>query len=356
MNIYKGNLLHHSRAIHQALARFGADAKLDLGTMVLEVRARNRYYALYPQFICRLGGRMAYSRKLVDEARGFNGWLPYVTKRWPAGSGKLAFKDFCLRNGLRTPQMWRAASPELRNFVVKQDDSSFGSALRGPFKALDTSNAAQALAADKGYYEAFVRGRIVKAFYWEDKLACVEVLDMPALAGDGRSTLKELMQRKLRAGMPQDEWPVLGEVAAFQDLTLDTILAKGRSVLMDFRYGSYATKINFENENSLKRIEGTPLHKQLADIGPAIWRDIPEDIRPATLYTVDAIADEQDQAWLLELNCNPVCHPDVYSFMFETLFGAPKAAVEPAAVAAQPSPLTHVKPQEASTGRAFAPH
>ena len=329
MNLYKANLIHHTRAIQQCLPRFGVEAKADLATLAIEVRGRNRYYLLYPLYVARQGSRVMYTRHLVDQVRGFGGWLPYQGKRWPAGTGKFAFKDFCAKHGLRTPQMWRTPAPGMRDFLAKHELSSFSQALHGPFRSHDAGAAAQAIAADKGYYEAFVRGRILKAFYWEDRLAAVEMLDMPSVAGDGRSTLKELISRRVRAAMPPEEWKAFEEVAAYQDLSLDSILPKGRTVLADYRYGSPLHRMWFENENELSRLEGSPLLPQLAEIGRTLWQSIPEDIRPATLYTVDAAVDDKDQAWLLEMNSNPICHPDVYPMMFETLFGPARVLSDP---------------------------
>ena len=172
MNLYKSGLLSHTRAIQQCLPSFGAEAKVDLANMVLELRGRNRYYVLYPQYIWKDNGKRSYSRQLTDKAKGFMGWLPYTDKRFPIGSGKFAFKDFCARNELRTPRMWRAPGPDLREFLVKNELGSFGNGLRGPFRAYDPRDPAQALDPSGGYYETFVRGQVLKAFFWEDRLAC----------------------------------------------------------------------------------------------------------------------------------------------------------------------------------------
>jgi hypothetical protein len=68
---------------------------------------------------------------------------------------------------------------------------------------------------------------------------------------------------------------------------------------------------------------------QFKQFGPVFWQSIPEDLRGfGTLYSVDAIADEQDRLWLLEMNCNPAMHPDLYFGMFEGLFG-PADPLEP---------------------------
>jgi len=85
------------------------------------------------------------------------------------------------------------------------------------------------------------------------------------------------------------------------------------------------------------------LAPQLAEIGAILWRGIPEEIRPATLFTVDGVVDDEQQIWLLEMNCNPVLHPDAYPLMFETLFGPAELSAElempaPPPVSALPVP------------------
>jgi hypothetical protein len=39
------------------------------------------------------------------------------------------------------------------------------------------------------------------------------------------------------------------------------------------------------------------------------------------------------------MNCNPICHPDVYPLMFETLFGPAKPLEQPASRAPAPGPF-----------------
>ena len=328
MNFFKTAPLSHMAAVQQCARKFQGEATVNLADMVLQVRGRNRQYSFYPQFVAVADGRLRYTTHTDDQTIGLKGWTPYAIKRWPTGMSKLAFKDFCQRNGLRTPAMWRAPSPEMRDFLVKKDASSFGEGLRGPFRRHEAQDPAQSL-AEGGFYEAFVRGRIVKATYWDGRLACVEILDMPTVKGDGRSSVRELFASRCIDPPPEHEWLFLGGVAAYQGLTLDTIPAAGHPVLIDYRNGSYAHPRSRRNANALQEIAGSALLAQLAGCGPVLWQGIPETLRPATLFAVDAILDEQERLWLLEMNCNPVCHPDVYGPMMETLFGAADATEAP---------------------------
>ncbi|HZX85272.1 MAG TPA: hypothetical protein VFF19_16995 [Reyranella sp.] len=43
------------------------------------------------------------------------------------------------------------------------------------------------------------------------------------------------------------------------------------------------------------------------------------------MFTIDASVDAQSQAWLLEMNSNPMVHPDVYPAMLKSIFEHPQA-------------------------------
>jgi hypothetical protein len=352
VNIFKTSPFSHLMAMQRCLQKYQADATLDPLDFTLQVRARNRYYTLYPMFLGAQAGRLHYTRQVDESTIGFAGWMPYFNKRWPIGSGKFAFKDYCQRNGLRTPAMWRSPAPDMGDFLVKHDNKSFGQAIHGPFRRYDARDSRQAI-DDKGYYEAFIRGRIVKATYWESRLAAVEIKTMATVKGDGKSKLRQLIEPLMHAETPADEWDNLAAIAAaYEDLTLDAVPAAGRSVLVDFRFASYANAIDRNALNPYADLAGTPLLKQLVECGPVLWAGVPESLRAATLFTVDAMADEQDRLWLLEMNCNPVCHPRVYPLMFETLFGPADTQEEAAQVPA--SALPHPSLAIAATARSAA--
>jgi hypothetical protein len=329
VNNFKISTLYHLAVLQQCLRKHNAESSLNPADFVLQLRARNRYYTLYPQFFGVKDGAMHYTPQLEEHTKGFAGWLPYFNKRWPIAASKPAFKDFCQQSGLRTPPIWRAPQAGMRDFLVKHCNGAFGNGIRGPFAAYDSRDAAQAI-DEQSYYEAFVRGRIVKATYWDGRLAAVEIKTMATVAGDGKSTLRQLIAPSLSPLAPQREWQMLESIAAYEGLTLDSVPAAGRSVLVDFRFGSYVNLLERERLDPFNDLADTPLLKQLVECGPLAWQGIPEAQRAATLFTLDAVLDDQDQLWLLEMNCNPVCHPKVYPLMFETLFGAPEAVEQPA--------------------------
>jgi hypothetical protein len=338
--VYKVNLFFHAKSIHEFLPRFGEDAVAVVGlrTFRLEVRARNRFYYFTPQFVYREEGRIRYTPNPEPRTRGFIGWLPYFNKRWPIATDKLAFKAYCVANGVRTPQFWRSASGSVKNFIIKQSNSSFAYGIRGPFRVIE-GGPTELKPQDAEYYEAFVPGTIAKAWYWDGELVCLEMREMPTVSGSGKDSLYVLICAKAPSAAPPDR----GEFEAlvrFQGYSLDNVLEPGKSVLADFRYGSSLFPTSLENANVLPDYRGTEVERQLSEAGAACWKGIPEELRASTLFTLDAVVDDAKQVWFLEMNCNPMVHPDTYLPMFESLFGR---AAEPA----PPPPEAEPRPADA---------
>jgi len=337
--VYRIDLLWHAWMVHASLAEFEAESSLDLASFGLEISARNRYYRFHPRFIVNQADRVGYTPRPSPDMTGFAGWLPYVNKRWAIGCGKFAFKDFCAEQRLPTPRMWRAPQPGMRDFLVKHDLSSSGDGMRGPFTEFDAANPAQAL-PEGGYYEQFVRGGMLKAWYWEDRLVGLEVHPMPSVTGNGRSTMRELIGQNQRRMQMRLNWAAFDDIARYQGLGLDGVPEQGRALLADFRYNSALAAGMFDNTPSMVRHQNSAFVPELRRIGRVLWLGIPEEVRPATLFSVDAIVDADDKLWLLEMNCNPAVHPETYPHMMETLFG-PRGTVTGArrgAAAPAPSP------------------
>ena len=121
------------------------------------------------------------------------------------------------------------------------------------------------------------------------------------------------------------------------------MLPKGEARLADFRFGSPLVKAIPDTMPTLERHKDFPFVEQLARAGRIFWHGIPAELRPATLYTVDAIAGDDGQVRLLEMNCNPAVHTEVYPFMLERLFGARSADAAPALIPAGALPFRPVQ-------------
>jgi hypothetical protein len=347
---YQTSLMCHSSAMLDCMRRFDATADLRLPSYVLRVRGRNRYYDLFPQFIERKDGKLRYLMNMPrgGDGVGFVGWLPYTGKRWPASSDKLAFKDLCAAHGLRTPRYSQRIPEGFEHYIVKGRASSFGQGIRGPFRKQDAGDPG-ALAGEKEYCEEFIQGRTAKAWYWDDKLAALEVMAMPTVTGDGTKAYGNLM-----GAMPR---PMIEVLARFQGIEVDAIVQAGRTFMADFRHGSPFLSLTMQNKNVLAQHTESAVGKQFAAAGGAFWGAVAEEQRPLTLYTVDAIVDGEDRVWFLEMNCNPAVHPDVYPVMFERLFGRAeeKQPAQQVAPAPESPPLWGTVPAWPPGGVVIAP-
>lgn len=346
---YKLRLLNHAMAIQALLPRYGARASMSLETFSLEVRAGGRRVRFAAQFYIVSDAHEArYAIESEGRAFGFIGWLPYFNKRWPAATGKFAFKAFCAEHDLPTPAYSRSSPAGMPAFLVKNDRSSFGRGMRGPFRA-DGPGLPQSL-GEAEYYEQFIAGRILKAWYWDERLVCLEAVEPPTVKGDGKSTVRALIERRLRKADGQPPWDRYACCAAFHGVDLDSVLEPEREIFVEILYGSRLHPSQPQNTNCLAEEKKSTLGRQLAAWGPALLASVPPQLRGVgTMYTVDAMADAADKVWLLEMNCNPTVHPDTYAGMFEGLFRALPAPGEvPAGLLRQPAPgLALAMPPEA---------
>jgi hypothetical protein len=322
----RASLLSHLSAVRSCLEPIGGVATLDAFSLVLTVRARNRYFHLTPQFIESVGGRIRYALRLTNDSTGFAGWMPYFNKQWTEARDKLAFKAACLEGGIATPAFDRSAMDHAKGFIIKPARaSSFGRGISGPFRP----GSQPPSLAEGDYPEAFITGTILKAWFWDDTLAVLEAFPFPTVQGDGSRPLQALLQPMLPRGHPRRLMTRIVGCLAWQGLTLDDVVEPGRNVIVDFRYGSGLFIAASLNSNRLAAFADSPVLGQLRTAGAYFLSRIPGDLRPGVVFTLDAVVDESEHVWFLEINCNPTVHPDVYPMMFDALFaqdGPPRVA------------------------------
>lgn len=317
---YVVSLLGHIKGMQACMAELGGEALIDAKDLTVQVRLNGEERCLLPQFTYLTNGRILYTPNLGANVTGFVGWRPYMPKSWPLSSDKLQFKAHVTEAGLLTPRLWREAAPDVARFIVKKSRSSFGEGIRGPFERLDPDNPAHRL-GDGEFYEAFIPSRIAKAWYWNGELACLELRPPPSVVGDSRATVLELALRRSRRDVDQQ---ALRWIVASQGRRIGDVLEDGKRLVMDFKYGSPYDIPTFDNENVLAALSDTPISKQLREAGKVLYGAIPEDVRNDTLFTIDASVDAQSQVWLLEMNSNPMVHPDVYPAMLKSVFERPQ--------------------------------
>jgi hypothetical protein len=127
-------LMNHFKAVKTWSDAFNGEAKLDVTSFKLEIRARNRFFLLHPQFIANLNGRLGYVPTLSPDSGGFVGWLPYQPISWPLSGDKLIFKTKVKSAGFTTPDFWMKSDLPTEDFVMKNSVGSFGYQLNGPFR------------------------------------------------------------------------------------------------------------------------------------------------------------------------------------------------------------------------------
>jgi hypothetical protein len=333
------SFLYHLKSIQKNLARFEATASIDVNTFILNLWGGGKYYQLAPQFFRRADGKVRYSVRLPDDPRGFVGWRPYFNKQWDAALDKLAFKEHCRAKGLCCPAHWTDRPQAPMAFLVKPRRASFSSGIRGPFRAFDPSNPSHQLRENE-YYDQFIPGSMGKAWYWNDKPVCVELKEMPTIRGNGKDSSRQLIEEHFRRSSFTPDWDDYADTLEFHGIPLDRVPDEGQVVVADFRYGSMLQVPDWDNHNVVERLRESQLGEELRNAGPLLWEAIPEDLRESSAYTVDFIADRDDHAWFLEMNCNPGIHPDVYPHMLEGLLGSPKnAPVRQGVPASIPAPV-----------------
>jgi len=312
----KTRLFHHLKWLNKAVAKVQGEAFMNSASLMVEIRVGNRVYNLYPMFTATLEGKKVYTHQFTDDAISFVGWKPYYNRTTPEIGKKLAFKLFVQQHGLRTPAYSTENHAALKNAIVKKDISSFGDQIKGPF----ADTAKHRLDAENGeFFETFTPGNIIKVWYWNEKPIVMESQPMPLITGDGRSTVKELINAYHVSLKSEGKinWQLVEEVLAFQNIGLGDILSEKKQCLVDFRYIS-AFSVD-GNVSSILLEEAADFHAPLFKLGDCIRDDLLKLEQQDTVYSVDAIQDKKGNFWFLEVNFNPAIHPCLYAEMVKSL-------------------------------------
>lgn len=340
---FKTNLLEHLKAVGSWAQRHGVAAHVRAHDGALLLAQGGHALVMPAQFVGqRDGGHLCYFSQPDAHARGFVGWLPYRPLAWPMSTSKQLFKRLAVGLGLAVPQAWARADQATQPYLVKRDRGAFGDGMHGPYRPGHGS--APTLAGGE-FCEAFHHGRIARAWYWSGRLAVLEVLPMPAVHGDGISTLHQLLQHASLE--PLHDLAAATALAGLQGLALDSVPAAGQAVLADYRYVSPLNPTLYANHNLLRPAAthgqaltqvSAALRHAFADAGARLWPHIPGATGPAgrqAAFVLDAIVGDNGQPVFLEINSNAQGHPDLYAPMLDALcagWSAPCA--EPQSMAA----------------------
>lgn len=315
---FKRNYLQHALAMSAWMTAHGVKAAQDPKTLNLEVDHGGKVVKFHPQFDVETPEGQHFVQNIGPSVVGFVGWFPYLPKAWPAAQSKLAFKAVARQVRLRTPAWSQNASDAKGLVLVKRNVSTFGEGQRGPFLMPAGQALAEPIAIDAGeYIEQFIVGQLVKAWYWRDQLAVVEVVDMPSVTGDGKKTVSRLYEDQCQQTGARPSAPLLKA----QGFAEADVLDSGQQVLVDYQYLAKTNPALFKDFNCRDRIVGSALEAQLLHAGRLAWSSVPEEQRGIGAFiSLDGVLDAQGRVWFLEMNCNPRLHPAAYAPMLDAIF------------------------------------
>lgn len=330
--MYMTMLLNHIRAVKSWGERHAAQSSIDVESFQMEVKAKNRYFTLQPQFRARIDGRLLNVSKISNQATGFLGWLPYAPVQWALSTDKLLFKARMIEHGLRTPAWWIAPQQPDQDYIVKGSRGSFGLHITGPSwagTALPEAVANASPSQEVRYAEQFIQGLNLKLWIWGRTIFHAHAYPYPMVTGDGIHRIDELIELLAQTQSPRMPRPLgdaeaVASSLAYQGLTRDKVLASGATAWLDFRYGrGYESPPTTEAEdNALPRLPEALL-AQARQAAEALAGDLEARFSAPILYSLDGVVDSFGNAWWLEVNSNPTLPPSGYPHVFSTLFETP---------------------------------
>jgi hypothetical protein len=326
--------MNHIRAIKAWGEAHGGLANLNVLTFELEVKARNRYFMLFPQFLANINGRIGHVPLLSREVTGFIGWLPYRPMRFSLTTDKLLFKQRLSGAGLATPEKWLNPEHSTQDYVIKSSIGSFGNELLGPYQhgQLPEKSLLEMLAKPNApgslYAEAFIQGINLKVWFWGDRAFHVHLHPYPTVTGDGRRNLLELIDARLQrigqSWMTYAERTMVVGALKYQDLELNAVLQQNQQAWLDYRYGRRFAPdtVTEEEDNALSNMAPVQL-SQITQAGRWVAAELIQEINAPVLYSLDGVLDATGKIWWLEVNSNPIFPPTGYAAMLSTLLGTP---------------------------------
>lgn len=309
--------IKHLHPIREWALAHGAEMLIAPETFELTIRSGGRQVVLIPRFVREYEGRTIYQRDFTGDG-DFIGWMPYPVKSWPLSTDKTLFKEYALANGLRVTASWTEGPALAPDYIIKPAIGSFGVGIRGPFGPL--APLSEDIALQEGNFcEQFIRGRSAKAWFWNGEPVALEVLTPPQMTGDGRRTLREI------ASQPRGNFDLVmnldesTQILAWQGYQLDEVVPEGVNVMLDFRYLTPHDRVTLKNRNVWEQMPAE-VTAQFCYAGPLLYRGIPDSVRRNSVFTLDAVIDDDNRVWLLEMNSHPMIHPNVYPHMLASMF------------------------------------
>jgi len=325
-------LLDHLKLMRRAVQAAGAELLFAGDTLQALVRRGNAHLVLHPQFLMSQGGAIRRTPALHDESELFLGWLPYRSKHWPLAVDRVAFQRHASESGLPVARLSQGANGSAGPVVVRRTTPSFEPFLRGPYRS--AAEAAPDGAAGE-LCEPYVEGDALTVWYWDGQPVAAEVALVPFVVGDGQATLGDLVVRaaeragqasaaELRARLQECE-----AIVRLGDLTLGSVLPAGARRVVGLAHGSPLGALRARRAVDLAVSPAPGWLPAMRRTGETLLAAVPAEIRPGTLFTVQATLDARGEPWLVDMDASPPIHPFAYPAMLESLLPREERAGAP---------------------------
>jgi len=174
------------------------------------------------------------------------------------------------------------------------------------------------IAADE-YFDEYIFGRSTKIWYWGAQATAMESLDPPFIIADGIHSLKEIADSRRGSFDKSYSLDSSASMLAWQGWSAASIPPKDERIYLDYKHSTAYDRPTLQMRNDLPD-QSEAIQAELQRIGGILISAVPESIRHLCMFTLDAIIDDQDRLWLLEMNSHPMVHASVYPAMLNEMF------------------------------------
>jgi hypothetical protein len=308
-------LFHHFQFLSNALKKHQLEGSLDFDTFEVCLTLSSGNIFLYPAFDVVVNGDRAFYHLFLENFTGFSGWRLFPFKEIESLSDKIKIKKFFINQDIPTPDYSLKISETIQyDFIIKDKKGSFSKGITGPFKPNEISH----LSLDENHYlEAFLPGTLIKAWFLNKLLVCIEFREMATIRGDGVNTIKTLSNDYFSRIKKEINYSELETLLIYCEKKLDTVLNPNQKQLIDFRFtrSLWGNRSCFSYELSQNE---SILKVALERTGEIIYHGLKQEME-GVVYTVDAIWNPPGQYSALEINYYPGIHPYIYQAMVDYL-------------------------------------
>jgi hypothetical protein len=316
---YLYNPINHLVEFKAWAKEVGGTVHLSLETFKLHVKLGHRSVEFYPQLVAMSKNDSLTAFELTKDFT-FIGWNAQGDDHiWKMSIDKIFFKVLAGKLGLRIPAAWNSGEVLVDHFIIKPRVGTYSEGIWGPFEAqgYDFSKPLE----DGAYYEQFIPGISLKSWVWNGQVIACEKFDPIYLEGDGIRTIREIFESPKGNIEQARKLNRFDAILAWQKMSPESVLNKGQRVYLEYRHNDLDFhRPSMLDPDVLSELEPTVQH-QLAKAAAVLFTQIPVEQRHRALFSLDAVLDEKNRVWFLELNSHPgIIHPKVYGPMLNSFF------------------------------------